>query len=113
MYEKDILSTKLLIQTIDRIFEYTSCFSVVDEFVSDSKTFDATLMNFVVLGETVGKLSEPFRNEHDNIEWSKVYAFRNIIAHDYFGIDEEEVWDIINNHLPKLKHQLQRIINGS
>lgn len=52
-------------------------------------------MNIVALGETVGKLSEKFRDMHDQIEWRKIYAFRNIIAHDYFGVDEEEVLGII------------------
>ncbi len=68
-------------------------------------------MNFVALGETVGKLSEQFRNNHQNIEWRKIYAFRNSIAHDYFGIDEEEVFGIIKKHLPKLQIDLQNLIN--
>lgn len=68
-------------------------------------------MNFVALGETVGKLSEQFRVKHSTIEWSKIYAFRNIIAHDYFGIDEEEVYGIIKKHIPKLQTDLQNLID--
>ena len=67
-------------------------------------------MNFVTLGETVGKLSEQFRDQHSSIEWSKIYAFRNIIAHDYFGVDEEEVYGIIKKHIPKLKTDIQNLI---
>lgn len=69
-------------------------------------------MNFVALGEMVGKLSEKFRDMHDQIEWRKIYAFRNIIAHDYFGVDEEDVLGIIRKHLPKLKNELNQIIDG-
>ncbi len=68
-------------------------------------------MNFVALGETVGKISDEFRHNHKTVEWRKVYAFRNIIAHNYFGIDEEEVWDIIKNHLPKLREDLEIVIS--
>ena len=45
------------------------------------------------------------------IERTKIYAFRNIIAHDYFGIDEEEVYGIIKKHIPKLQTDLQNLIN--
>lgn len=53
------------------------------------------------MGESVSKLSEEFKSENKNIPWNKVKDFRNLIAHDYFGIDAEEVWQIIKKHLPK------------
>lgn len=68
-------------------------------------------MNFVVIGEMVNKLSERFRKDYSSINWSKVKDFRNIIAHNYFGIDAEEVWQIIKNDLPKLKDDINRILN--
>jgi uncharacterized protein with HEPN domain len=111
MYNADIILVKHLLQTIERIFEYTANFNNPDDFAADYKTFDATLMNFVALGETVSKISEPFRDKYNNIEWRKIYAFRNIIAHDYFGVDEEEVFEIIKKHLPKLQADLQNLIN--
>ena len=111
MYSTDYILIKQMFQTVERILEYTLNFDNPDDFAADYKTVDATLMNFVALGETVGKLSEQFREKHENIEWRKIYAFRNIIAHDYFGIDEEEVFGIIKKHLPKLKIDLQKLIN--
>lgn len=111
MFSKDIILVKQMLQTIERIFEYSSGYDNIDDFVADYKTFDATLMNFVALGETVGKLSDEFRDNHSTIEWSKIYAFRNIIAHDYFGIDEEEVFGIIKKHIPKLQIDLQNLIS--
>jgi len=110
MFSTDLILIEQILQTIDRIFEYTEHFINPDEFSEDYKTFDATLMNFVALGETVGKLSDQFREKHDQIEWRKIYAFRNIIAHDYFGVDEEEVLGIIRKHLPKLKEDLENLI---
>jgi uncharacterized protein with HEPN domain len=113
MYDKDYILIRQLLQTVDRIIEYTKDFDNPDDFVADYKTFDATLMNFVALGETVGKLSEQFRDENEYIDWRKIYAFRNIIAHDYFGVDEEEVFGIIRKHLTKLEVILQNIINDN
>lgn len=70
---------------------------------NDDETFDACLMNFVIIGESVLRLDSAFIDIHKEIEWHKIRGFRNLIAHDYFGIDVEEVWDIIKNKIPQLK----------
>ena len=65
------------------------------------------MMNFIVIGEMVEKLSETLIIATEKeIDWYKVKGFRNIIAHNYFGIDAEEVWQIINGSLLKLKDKL-------
>jgi uncharacterized protein with HEPN domain len=62
-------------------------------------------------GEIVLKLSDAFKKKYSGIDWTMIYDFRNNIAHDYFGVDEEEVFQIIQNHIPKLKSDLEHIIN--
>ena len=109
MYKKDDTIIFLMLQTIDKIFEYSSEFSEANEFIKNGKSFDATMMNFIALGESVSKLGESFKDKNCQIEWQKIQAFRNIVAHDYFGIDEYEVWQIITQHLPKLKADLENI----
>lgn len=98
-----------MVESIDKIMLYTSGLRNADAFEKDVKSFDATIMNFIVLGEAVGKLSEPFKELHSNIDWRKIYAFRNVLAHDYFGIYPAEVWEIIRKHLPKLKADLESL----
>ena len=66
-------------------------------------------MNFIALGELVNKLTPDFKLKYEHVDWRKINAFRNIIAHDYFGTDEEEVWQIIHKHIPKLKSELMEI----
>jgi uncharacterized protein with HEPN domain len=44
------------------------------------------------------------------IDWIRIKAFRNIVAHDYFGVDAEEVWQIIKNHIPKLKQDIKSLL---
>jgi uncharacterized protein with HEPN domain len=99
----------LMLETIDKIMLFTTDLQNVEAFEKDIKTFDATIMNFIVLGESVGKLSEQFKDLHSNIDWQKIYDFRNVLAHDYFGIYAAEVWEIIQKHLPKLKTDLESI----
>jgi len=110
MLTKDQLCLESILESIDRIFEYSSGSPSADDFNNDYRNFDATMMNFVVIGEMVDKLSIDFKNKHPEIEWHKIKGFRNIVAHDYFGVDAEEIWQIIKNDIPKLKKDIQHII---
>jgi uncharacterized protein with HEPN domain len=111
MLIKDHHCLESIIEAIDRIIEYTSEFDSADEFNNDYRNFDATMMNFVVIGEMTDKLSEDFKQDHDIIEWVKIKGFRNIVAHDYFGIDAEEVWQIIKNKIPSIKIEIQTLLD--
>jgi uncharacterized protein with HEPN domain len=102
-----------MIENIDKIFRYTDDLNNADDFEKDIESFDATIMNFIALGENVSKLSEDFKNRNSHIEWRKIYAYRNVFAHDYFGILPAEVWEIIKNRLPKLKIKLIKIVDYS
>jgi uncharacterized protein with HEPN domain len=57
----------------------------------------------------VDKLSEDFKKRNSRVEWNRVKGFRNIVAHDYFGIDAEEVWQIIKNKIPELKSEINKL----
>jgi uncharacterized protein with HEPN domain len=111
MLTKDHHCLESIIEAIDRIIEYTSGFDSADDFNNDYRNFDATMMNFVVIGEMVDKISDDFKKGHDNFEWIKIKGFRNIVAQDYFGIDAEEVWQIIKSKIPNLKIQIQILLD--
>jgi uncharacterized protein with HEPN domain len=111
MRTKDQHCLEAIIESIDRIIEYTSGFESADDFNNDHLNFDATMMNFVVIGEMVDKLSEDFKKTNSSVEWIKIKGFRNIVAHDYFGIDAEEVWQIIKNKIPDLKSGIIKILD--
>jgi uncharacterized protein with HEPN domain len=109
MLTKDQHCLESIIEATDRIIEYTSGIKSADDFNNDYRNFDATIMNFVVIGEMVDKLSDDFKKEHPKMEWIKIKGFRNIVVHDYFGIDAEEVWQIIKNKIPVLKSDIQHL----
>jgi uncharacterized protein with HEPN domain len=107
MSHKDFASVVSILDSIEKILEYTSKFNNHDEFYEDTKSFDAAMMNFIVIGEMADKLSDEIKKETAyRVDWRKVVGFRNIIAHNYFGIDAEEVWQIIQNSLIGLKETL-------
>lgn len=97
--------------SISKIFTYVEPFLNADEFYENTQAFDAAIMNFIVIGEMVSKLSDSFKNKIDYIDWINIIGFRNILAHDYFGIDSDEVWQIIMDDLQILYNQILHIIN--
>jgi len=109
MSEKDLPTLLNLLDSANKIRSYVKNLKSADDFFEDEKTFDAVMMNFIIMGESVSKLSAGFKSKNKNIPWNKVKDFRNLIAHDYFGIDAEEVWQIIKKHLPRLIKDLKKI----
>jgi uncharacterized protein with HEPN domain len=109
MSEKDLPVLLNILDSANKIKAYVKNIKNADKFFEDEKTFDAVMMNFIIMGESVTKLSNVFKSKNKNIPWNKVKDFRNLIAHDYFGIDAEEVWQIIKKHLPKLVIDLKKI----
>ena len=100
-----------MLDSIKKIQEYSGKFQNADAFYDDTISFDATMMNFIVIGEMVDKLSDDILKEtSEKIDWFKVKGFRNIVAHNYFGIDAEEVWQIIHDSLINLKKELESLI---
>lgn len=111
MLNKDLHCLESILEAIDRIIEYTTGIKSADDFNNDYRNFDATMMNFVIIGEMIDKISDDFKKKYPEIEWIKIKGFRNIVAHDYFGIDAEEVWQIIKNKIPALKSDISNLLD--
>ena len=62
-----------------------------------------------IIGEAASKLSEEFRDAHREIAWPQIVAMRNVIAHEYFGIDLDTVWQVVERDLPELTQKLNTI----
>ncbi|AXX91914.1 hypothetical protein CPU12_06240 [Malaciobacter molluscorum LMG 25693] len=105
------LSLLSILESIEKIENYTMDFSNADDFYHDEKSFDAAMMQFVVIGEMISKLDESFKQKYSHIPWQKVKDFRNIVAHNYFGIDADEIWDIIKNKIRPLKSEIENLIS--
>jgi uncharacterized protein with HEPN domain len=100
-----------MLESVVKIQQYSGKFKNADDFLNDTISFDASMMNFIVIGEMVEKLSDEFISSNPiSLSWSKIKGFRNIIAHNYFGIDAEEVWQIIQTNLPALKANIEQLL---
>jgi uncharacterized protein with HEPN domain len=83
------------------------------QFLTDDKTLDAVVRNFEIIGEAANRIDPDFRDSNPEIEWKRIRGFRNRIVHDYFGIDYEIVWSIIEYYLDELIDWLNQIIKNN
>jgi uncharacterized protein with HEPN domain len=80
-------------------------------FLEDEKTFDAVVRNLEIIGEAVKKLPEALRAQHPNLEWKKMAGLRDILIHEYFGLDAEIVWDIVKSKIPPLDREVRAMLS--
>lgn len=111
MLNKDYYILLSMLETVEKIIRYTSNYHSAEELYQNDRDFDAAMMNFIVIGEEVGKLTDELKSKNEQIDWQKIYSLRNIIAHHYFGINVDIVWQIITTDLPKLKDDLTILLN--
>ena len=74
------------------------------------KTIDAVIRNFEIIGEASNKLPKEFREKHPDVPWKSIIGLRNILIHDYLGVDIVAVWGNIKQELSSLKEQIQSIL---
>jgi uncharacterized protein with HEPN domain len=106
--EDSLQQLKQIEQAISLIFKYTED-ETLHSFCSNSMLQDAILMQFVVIGEAVNHIEFDILDKY-SYSWYKVVAFRNLIAHDYFNIKLEAVWNIVENDLPGLEQLIKKMI---
>ena len=76
-----------------------------DDFLANSEKRYATVKQIEIIGEACNRISKAFKDAHPEIEWKPINGFRNISIHEYFGVDNQIVWEIAQNDLPILKQQ--------
>ncbi len=88
-------------ECINRVNKYTT--GGRDEFMSQSLIQDAVVRNLQVMAESSKRISDERKNRHLEVDWQEISGFRNILVHDYLGVDLELVWNIVTNELPGLE----------
>ena len=84
-----------------------------ERFMESHTLQDAVLRNLQVMAESTQRLSETTKATQPDVEWRKIAAFRNILVHDYLGIDLDMVWDITQRDIPELKQAVEKMLSAS
>jgi len=88
---------------------YTKDLSM-QEFFKDDKTYDAVMRNIQIIGEAIKHLPAEVRKEYKNVDWKKAAGLRDIVVHEYFGINKDIIWDVIRNKIPELETEVKKIL---
>ena len=110
MSERDIPTLlQDILEAIDNIKAFTVEMTF-EAYQSDLKTRHAVERNFAIIGEAAARVDKSFRDLHPTVDWRQVKDFRNILVHDYFGIDDAIVWDIIQLDLVPLEQGIRIVL---
>lgn len=107
---KYILYVEDISDSIDAIFDYIKEYSF-DDFSQDRKTYSAVIRELEIIGEAVNKLPSNIKDSYQNIEWRNIKDFRNLLIHEYFGVDLEIVWKVIKEDLIELHKVIEVLKN--
>lgn len=100
---------KDILRSIQKIQRYTAG-KEYEEFINDELLIDGVVRNLEIIGEAVKNIPSNFRKRYSFIEWKKIAGLRDILIHEYFGIDYELIWDIIQKEIPTLGKQIEDIL---
>jgi uncharacterized protein with HEPN domain len=94
-----------ILEAIEKIERYTHNFDFT-AWQNDDKTIDAVIRNIEIIGEASSHLPIEIQEQYEDVPWGMMKGIRNILAHEYFGVDLEILWKTIKEDLPNLKKRL-------
>ena len=97
-----------ILEAIEKIQRYTA--DGREEFTGDSRTQDAVLRNFEIIGEATKRLSQKTRDKQPGIPWKQIAGFRDVLIHDYMGVDLDEVWNVVESSIPPLLDAVRALL---
>ncbi len=103
LYIQDIL------QACDDILNFTQAMDKAADLQNDRRTYLAVVHSLEIIGEAARQTPKNFRERHPQIPWRETIGLRNVIAHEYFGLDSEIIWDVIQTQIPVLAEQMRRV----
>ncbi|MDI6754923.1 MAG: DUF86 domain-containing protein [Thermodesulfobacteriota bacterium] len=97
-----------MLDAIERIEKYVS--KGRPAFEQDELIQTWMVHHLQIVGEAAAKVGREFHEQHPSILWPQVIAMRNVLVHDYFGVDLEEIWRVVERDLPELKNKLKKLV---
>lgn len=91
------------------ILNFTHDMKSASDLQADRRTLLAVIHSLQIIGEAARQMPKSFREEYPNFPWRETASLRNVIAHEYFGLDMDIIWDVIQTRIPVLIEQVKQI----
>ena len=104
----DQLYLKHILDAIDKVDTYIAVGHEV--FIASSHWQDAVIRQLEIIGEATKRLSKKFCSRHSDVPWRRIAGLRDVLIHDYMGVDINAVWEITQKNLPPLRLQVESIL---
>jgi uncharacterized protein with HEPN domain len=112
MSREEVMYLQDIVTSCDKVLRYTKAISLSD-LIQDEKTYDAVVRNLEIIGEAAKHVSEEIRAQISDIEWRKISGMRDMLAHAYFGIDDDILWDVVQNKVPQLARATRAFLDNN
>ena len=106
-HKDDAVYVEHMLSCIDRVLEYIG--NDKEAFYQSTLVQDAVIRNLQVMAESSQRMSDDLKSQFPSVPWREIAGFRNILVHDYLGIDCDAIWSVVEQDLPELKKVLLSI----
>jgi len=98
-----------IVEASNRILRYSEG-KDLSSFCADEMAYDAVLRNLQIIGEATKAVPADVRQGHPEVDWKGMAGLRDVLAHAYFGLDDETLWDVVTAKIPRLRNQIRQIL---
>lgn len=110
MKKRHILSLSDILESINRIDTYIQGVDY-DSFLRNQMVIDAVIRNLEIIGEASRNVPNEVKLKYPQIPWRQMTALRNLLIHEYFGVDESIIWEIIRTNLPEIRPHILKVLH--
>jgi uncharacterized protein with HEPN domain len=107
----DKIRLKHIFDAIDEIESYTVDMKM-DDFFNNSMVRFACIKQLEIIGEASNHISEDLKSKYSHVSWEEIISLRNVLVHEYFGVDATLIWQIIENDVPVFKAEMKIILKS-
>ena len=106
---KDRIRLEHIVEAIDKVFKFVEG-KTQDDLRETDMIFYAVVKNIEIVGEAAYHLTKAFCHTHPETDWKGIMGLRHVLVHDYYQINPQTVWDIVQQELPPLREQVTRYL---
>jgi uncharacterized protein with HEPN domain len=98
-----------IVEAARKALDYTKGYSR-EQFFAEKRTFEAVVLNLLFIGEATKNIPQEIRAAYPDVPWRDMAGLRDVIVHQYFALQKDVIWKVVQEDLPKLRADVERIL---